>query len=280
MFASPADFPANPLEKPGYTLEFHDEFDGPTVDTRRWVPYYLPQWSSRARSMPNYAFENGSLVLQIRQDQQPWCPEFDGVVRVSSIQTGLFAGPAGSPIGQHRFNPACIVREAQENVRAYTPQYGYFETRVRGPNTSANMAALWMIGYEDQPERSGEIALFELAGVYAGPARSTVRYGVHPWGDPALTDEFYADDFGIDTTRFHIYALEWTPDHLDFFIDNVKVRTIHQSPRYSMQFMLGLYELPIEGIWTGPYNPDDPYPKTFTIDYFRAYQPDSGCPQK
>src|SRR5687767_15640477 len=45
------------------------------------------------------------------------------------------------------------------NVQTYTPQYGYFELRARGVNTSANHAALWMIGYEDSPERSGEIAI-------------------------------------------------------------------------------------------------------------------------
>jgi hypothetical protein len=28
---SPGDFPANPLEKTGYTLEFNDEFDGENV---------------------------------------------------------------------------------------------------------------------------------------------------------------------------------------------------------------------------------------------------------
>lgn len=34
---SPVDFPANPLEKTGYILEFNDEFDGPSIDTDKWV---------------------------------------------------------------------------------------------------------------------------------------------------------------------------------------------------------------------------------------------------
>ena len=68
--------------------------------------------------------------MLITEDQQPWCPEYDGEVRVSSLQTGLFAGPVGSSVGQHRFNPAAVVREAQRNVRLYTPQYGRIELRV------------------------------------------------------------------------------------------------------------------------------------------------------
>jgi hypothetical protein len=273
---SPGDFPANPVEKPGYRLEFHDEFDGPALDISKWVPFYLPHWSSRAQSTPIYTFENGNLVLQITKDQPPWCPEFDGAVRCSSIQTGEFAGPIGSPWGQLRFSDACVVREAQTNVQKYTPQYGYFELRAKGLNTSANHAAWWMIGYEDVPTQSGEIAIFELVGSHTSPTSSGIRFGVHPWGDPALKEEFYEEFLPIDTTQYHIYGLEWTPTHVDFYVDNTRLKTIHQSPQYPMQFMLSIYEHPFEGAWTGRYDPTAPYPKKFMVDYFRAYQPVGG----
>lgn len=273
---SPGDFPANPLEKPGYILEFNDEFDGPSIDIQKWFPYYLPHWSSRAQSAPRYSFEDGHLILQITKDQEPWCPEFDGEVRCSSIQTGEFAGPLGTELGQLRFSPACVVREAQTNVQNYVPQYGYFELRAKGLTTSANHVTLWMIGYEDMPERSGEIAIFELLGAYTSSTSSEIRFGVHPWGDKNLKEEFYKESLNIDASRCHIYGLEWTPAYLDCYVDNVNIKTIHQSPNYPMQFMLGIYEHPFEGAWTGKYDPDSPYPKKFTIDYFRAYQPIGG----
>src|SRR5690349_17175815 len=128
----PKGFPPNPLEKPGYTLEINDEFESETLDSNLWLPFYLPHWSSRAQSTPNYTFEDSALVLQITKDQQPWCPEFDGEVRCSSIQTGTFSGDVGSKIGQLQFNDALTVREAQTNVQKYTPQYGYFELRAKG----------------------------------------------------------------------------------------------------------------------------------------------------
>jgi hypothetical protein len=273
---SPGDFPPNPLEKVGYTLQFHDEFEGPNLDTEKWFPFYLPHWSSREQTRPNYYFEDSNLVLLITKEQQPWCPEFDGEVRCSSIQTGEFAGPVGSKVGQLQFNSACVVREAQANVKTYTPQYGYFELRAKGVNTGANHVTLWMIGYEESPEESGEILVFELVGPQAGPTSSGIRYGIHPWGDPALKEEFYEEYLPIDATRYHLYGVEWTPAHVDFYVDNVKIRTIHQSPNYPMQFMLGIYEHPFEGAWTGPHDPNAPYPKRFTVDYFRAYQPDRG----
>src|SRR5262245_61278929 len=182
------DFPANPLDKPGYILEWNDEFEGSELDTHKWLPYYLPQWSSREQSVPRYTFRDGKLVLQITEDQQPWCPEFDGQVKASCIQTGLFAGPVGSKQGQLRFNSDLVVREAQTNVQLYTPQYGYFECRAKGLATMGNHVALWMIGYQDTPERSGEITMFEIFGKDVGATSAIVRYGIHPWGDANLVD--------------------------------------------------------------------------------------------
>lgn len=273
---SNGDFPPNPVEKPGYRLEFQDEFDGPDLDRSKWVPCYLPQWSSCEQSAAKYRFEDGCLLLEITRDQQAWCPEFDGPNRASVIQSGVFSGPVGSKIGQSRFSDKLVVREAQTNIQNYTPQFGYFEARVKGLATSASHVSLWMIGYEDLPERSAEICVFELLGREAGSGLSTVRYGVHRWYDPNMREEFYVENFALDSTRFHIYAVEWTPAHIDFFIDNTKIKTIAQSPQYPMQFMLGLFELPYADAWNGPYHPDDPYPKTFTVDYLRGYQPIEG----
>lgn len=273
---SPGDFPANPLQKTGYMLEFNDEFDGAIIDSNKWVPYYLPHWSSRSLSAPRYFFDESNLVLQITRDQPPWCPEFDGEIRCSSIQTGAFSGPVGSEVGQHKFNKRCIVREAQPNIQKYTPQYGYFEFRARGVNSKTNHVALWMIGYEDAPERSGEIAICEIMGAHVSKTKSRVGYGVHPWGDPNLNDEFYEEFLPIDATHYHLYGLEWTPTQIDFYLDNVKIRTIHQSPNYSMQFMLSIYERPFKDEGVGINDSSPPYPKRFIIDYFRAYQPNGG----
>lgn len=264
------DFPPNPLEKAGYRLEFHDEFDSGKLDTDKWIPYYLPQWSSREKSKPRYTFRDNQLVLQIEADQQPWCPEFNGEVIVSSLQTGLYAGQVGSQLGQHHFSDALIVRETQTTQRTYTPQYGYFEARVKALKMRGSLGTLWMIGFEEVPEESGEIAVFELFGDYIGSTESEVRYGVHPFDDPNLTDEFYKDIVPIDASHFHIYAVEWTPTHIDFYVDNVKRRTITQSPNYPLQLMLGTYELP------GDDTDRSTYPKQFIVDYVRVYQPISG----
>jgi hypothetical protein len=259
----------DPVSKAGYELAFEDTFDGDTLDQSRWLPYYLPQWSSREASAARYQLGDGVLRLRIEADQPPWCPEFDGQTRVSSLQTGVFAGPVGSMMGQSRFTPGLVVREAQPAARLYTPQYGLFELRAKAIDDPRCMVALWMIGYEDQPERSAEICICEIFGRDATADRAGVGMGLHPFGDPAIRDEFSVEELAIDARDFHVYAAEWTPEQVAFFVDDRLVKTVEQSPSYPMQFMLGIYEFPDDEPTSKPAHP---YPKEFVVDYFRGYR--------
>jgi hypothetical protein len=252
-----------------YELEFEDTFDAPALDGGRWFPYYLPQWSSRERSAARYEVGGGRLRLLIEDDQQPWCPELDGEVRVSSLQTGVFAGPVGSKVGQHRFSPEAVVREPQENVKLYTPHYGRIEMRARATDDPRCLSALWMIGYEDEPERSAEICICEIFGRDVGDAHAAVGMGVHPFGDPHITEEFAAEQVPIDAREFHVYAAEWSPEGVSFSVDGQHVKTVGQSPSYPMQLMLNLYEFPADPIDEPAAKP---YPKEFVVDYVRGYR--------
>ena len=218
----------DPVSKAGYQLEFEDTFDGDRLDEERWFPFHLPQWSSREASAARYELGDSCLRLLITRDQPPWCPEFDGQVRVSSLQTGVFAGPIGSAVGQHRFNSRAVVRQAQPNTRLYTPQYGLFELRAKAIDDPRNMIALWMIGYEDKPNRSAEICICEVFGRDVAAESVRVGMGVHPFGDPTINDEFSAETLPMDARDFHVYAAEWTPDHVAFFVDNQPVKTVQQ----------------------------------------------------
>jgi len=258
-----------PQSRAGYELAFEDAFDNDVLHETLWFPYHLPQWSSREASAARYDIGGGVLRLIIEADQEPWCPEFDGETRVSSLQTGVFAGPVGSTVGQHRFNSGLAVRQAQHNARLYTPQYGLFELRAKAIDDPRCMVALWMIGYEDEPGRSAEICICEIFGRDVKPGSVAVGMGVHPFGDPTIVDDFTAEVVAIDAREFHVYAAEWTPEYVAFFVDDQLVKTVQQSPGYPMQFMLGIYEFPDDGQSAAPTHS---YPKPFTIDYFRGYR--------
>jgi hypothetical protein len=129
--------PGYAVDNARYELDFEDTFDGDLLDERHWLPHHLPQWSSRADSAARYVHGGGVLRLRIAADQAPWCPELDGATRVSSLQTGVFAGPLGSNIGQHRFHPDAVVREAQPSQQLYTPSTACSSCGPRRPTTRA-----------------------------------------------------------------------------------------------------------------------------------------------
>ncbi|WP_199044478.1 family 16 glycosylhydrolase [Glycomyces salinus] len=256
--ASAAEMPPNPLEKPGWILDRHDEFDG-GLDPDLWITNYLesrtPAWRSEAR----YHFRNNALVLRIDDDQPTYYS--DNPMKVSSIQTG-------QRTGLHKDNR--FDHSIPTDMR-YTPRHGYFEIRAKSSARSGFHTAFWMIGRQDTWEQRGELDIMEHAGIHG---RSRFNYNLFPWSDPNLSNDTQSIGVGFDmTTEMHIYAVEWNSTQMKLYIDNQLRHTINQSLGYPAVFLLGAYE---NAGWTGDVDPDDPRPKEFVVDYFRAYKPGDG----
>ena len=224
-----------------------ETFNGPELDHHVWLPYNLPQWASRKESAARIAFGDGGLTLRIDPDQEPWNPELDPGIRVSSLQTGVFSGPIGSAIGQHHFRPGLTVREAQPRLALFTPTYGRFENRMAANPDPDMLTTLWMIGFEDKPERSGETCVVEAFGRDADATGSAVAHRDPPVWRPVAARRVRVVRVPIDIREMHDYAVEWLPDSVRWFVDDREVKRSRQSPAYPMQFMLGLYELPVAG---------------------------------
>jgi hypothetical protein len=265
----PTDVP-DILDRSGFELEFDEAFEGSALDERRWVAAYLPHWSTPDRTAARYSIADGRLRLRIEADQAPWCPELDGDLRVSSIQTAEFAGPVGSSIGGLRFSPDAVVRSPQVNRSLYAPRYGLVELRCRALDDPRLMVALWMIGLGDALEHSGEICVAEIFGRDVVRERARVGMGVHPFDDPSLVDDFVPVDVAIDVRELHTYSAAWWRDGVAWYVDDQLVRTVDESPAYPLQLMLSLYQFPTDG-------PDDrasrDYPKVFEVDWVRGYRP-------
>jgi hypothetical protein len=252
------------LPKP--KILFADEFEGPSLNLGNWYPYYLPHWSSQERSRASYRIQDSYLRLSIDEGQLPWCPEFDGDVKVSNLQTGQWSGPNGSVEGQHRFRPDLVVRKALPERRLFLPHYCRLEMRARARLNPWNLAALWLIGFEDAPDRSGEITLFEVFGHGVESDGVKIGRGIKKINDPNLVDEIDTGKLPIIVSDWHIYAMDWTAAGIDFLIDGKVVTTTRQSPAYPMQLMLNFYDLP------GDYDRTYPINGAFEIDYLRAWK--------
>ncbi|HEV7809276.1 MAG TPA: glycoside hydrolase family 16 protein, partial [Candidatus Limnocylindrales bacterium] len=128
-------------------------------------------------------------------------------------------------------------------------------------------------GFEDQPERSGEICIAEIFGRNIGDAVARVGMGIHPFGDPGLVDAFEEVPLALDPTTFHVYAAEWTPDEVAFYVDEALVKVVDQAPAYPMQIMLGLYQF---GERAGLASIPEAASRAFEIDWFRGHRPRVG----
>jgi Glycosyl hydrolases family 16 len=257
----------------GMRLSFKDDFDGPGLDAAVWFPHYLPAWSSRAATAATYDITDSCLRLVIPPTQGLWCAgDHVPPLRVSGIQSGNFSGPVGSSLGQQPYRPGLTVQEEQEPFWGWTPDRGYIELRARGVITPRSMVAFWMVGLEDEPERSAEICVAEIFGNTVEPGKSAeVGMGLHAFRDPAVREDFRAVRLPIDVAQFHTYAVDWTPDRAEFYVDDELVRTCPAPPSYPMQMMVAVFDFPD---WsTGA---DANAVPAFIVDSLRGY--DTGHP--
>lgn len=268
-----------PLEKEGYVLDWHDEFDGESLDPEKWLPQYLPHnTSSPEGCLTNYTMEDGVLKLTIDEDAVDYYSgqrdRTDGGFMASSIQTY-------EKTGLHMKD----VKTTVAPYNGYTTQYGYFEMRCKMPaGGGGGVAAWWLVGAEYDSKKNGlgskqngEIDVFET--FFIG---SNVFYPkVHAWDDPDLAEwgqesilEGEASDY---VENFHIYAMDWTPEGLTFYVDGKEIAHTKQSPQYDMCMILSLYTSHNELYWGGG-AASDVFPKVWEIDYIRVYKDENGYP--
>jgi hypothetical protein len=225
-------------------LSLTDDFDAPDLDTDVWIPHYLPQWSSRAESAATYEIAGSELRLTVPPEQGLWCPGDHDPLKVSGVQSGVFSGPVGTTIGQQPVHEGALVREFQPTRWGWTPHYGRLEVRARMDLSPRSMAAVWMVGLEDEPERCGEICIFEVFGDALERGSAAVGMGVHPFRDPALTEEWDAPRVAIDVSEHHVYTADWQPGRVALLIDGEHVKTVNQAPGYPMQMMVAVFDFP------------------------------------
>ncbi len=225
---------------------FVDDFDGDALDRDVWLPHYLPVWSSRSTTAASHRVEGGALVLDVPHDHPVWCQgDHEPALRVSGLQTGNHSGPEGSTLGQQPFRDGQSVREEQPRFEGLLVGPGQMEVRCRMALTPTSMASLWLVGFEDVPERCGEICVFEIFGSALRPGSAEVGMGIHAFRDPGLTEDFAAPRHDLDVEDWHTYAVTWDDAEAVWDLDGQEVRRSAGPPAYPMQLMLAVFDFPV-----------------------------------
>lgn len=183
----PVAAPAPPTRK-GYTLTFHDEFDGDRLDTAVWDTGKgkLEEHILSTRWPENCAVENGLLRLLTKKENR----------NGREWTTGTMW------------------------TKTFRQKYGYFEARMRITKAAAINNAFWLV-----TSRKGDKPGFEIDITEAHHPRE-YTCNLHNWGATHWTKGFrkiVAFDLSAD---FHIYALEWNEKELIWYLDGVEMRRL------------------------------------------------------
>lgn len=242
--------------------DFEDDF-GDGVRTDRWVPHYLPHWTTPERSVARVARRPDGLALLIEEDQLDWRPE-DAPLRVSNLQTGTFSGPLGSHRGTHRHRPDGLeVRTPTPTQLLWAPSAGRVEVTVSASQDPGCMLAAWLVGTEHLSDRhSGELCLFEIDASAIG-ATTRARTGLKAHGDPALRTAMVELDLPFDATKPHTWTVIWGGGETIIGCDDVVVYQLGHAPDYPLFLLVDLFEI-------GP--PTGTYPKEAVVHRVRGWQ--------
>lgn len=238
----------------GWQLVWSDEFDYQGLpDKAKWgyeegfIRNHESQYYTRAR-VENGRVENGMLVIECRKEHfQP--KNHDAVEYTSASLT---------------------------TQRKFDWQYGRIEMRAKIPHGRGVWPAFWTLG-SDKSEvgwpRCGEIDVMEYVGKMTNDIYGTIHYfadGRHQSNGGKIVAENPSGDF-------HVYAVEWYTNRVDFYYDNTKYHTAlidkagegeenaFRKPHYLiLNFALG-------GDWGGPID-DSILPQKYLIDYVRVYK--------
>jgi beta-glucanase (GH16 family) len=155
-------------------------------------------------------------------------------------------------------------------------QYGRIEVSAKLPLGNGLWPAFWMLGENISKvgwPKSGEIDILE----YVTKEPQIVFTSLH-------TEDSHGNTINTKKTKiegieegFHIYAIDWTSDKIDFFVDGTLVYNFQPIDKnentwpFDQPFYL-IVNLAIGGNMGGTTVDDSVLPQKFVIDYIKVYQ--------
>jgi len=244
----------------GWKMVWHDEFDGKRVDPGKWnilireyskhneLQYYVPD---------EVYIEKGLLRLRSR---------------VRSY-------------GSQKYTSGRLDTRGK-----FAAVYGRFEIRAKLPAGKGLWPAHWLYpqnrdwGMEQLMSRAiadgqerlipeerpwySEIDIMEYLGHEPNVLYGTLHYYTFDGQKKTSSGTWRGDvDYSKD---FHLYALEWEPDSIRWFVDDHLIHATVEGIPHSPHYLI--LNTAIGGSWPG--NPDSTtvFPQFHDIDYVRVYQ--------
>ncbi|MBO6537498.1 MAG: glycoside hydrolase family 16 protein [Balneolaceae bacterium] len=245
------------------TLVWSDEFDTEgSIDTTKWLfdigtgveIFGTPGWGNNELQYytdrpENIKVENGLLEITARKEN------FNGSGYTSAkiLTRGLFERT-----------------------------YGRYEARILLPFGQGIWPAFWLLGDDSNGSviwpQIGEIDIME----YRGQQPTIIHGSVHGPGysaGQAVTDEYSLRSGRFDS-EFHVFAIEWGPDFIRYFVDDelyneITPADVNGEWVFNDNVFYIILNVAVGGSFVGSPNSSTPFPQAMYVDYVRVYAHDN-----
>jgi beta-glucanase (GH16 family) len=233
----------------GPEIVWADEFEDPAIDRTSW------------------SFEVGPTfeTLHYYTDRAANAKIVDGKLQIIALKESY-----------QGFNYTSALLKTQN---AYYWRYGRIEARIKLPRTTGFVPAFWMLsqdGLYGWWPWCGEIDIMEH------PTNQDKIFGTcHTYKYSYFTGTMNPAGGSIQVpdseTEFHVYKVQWTPEKIDFYVDDQNYFTFNneyagfEAWPFDQPFYL-ILGMGVGGGWVG--NPDATtvFPGVMEVDYVRVFQ--------
>jgi beta-glucanase (GH16 family) len=247
-----------------YKLSWNDDFngaDGSSPDASKWTydtgvggngwgNNELETYTNRTK---NAQIQGGNLV--ITAVKETYADPSDGVTR--------------------NYTSARLKTQG-----LFSQAYGRFEARIKIPAGQGMWPAFWMLGNNITSvgwPKCGEVDIMENIGKEPG----TVHGSLHGPSTVGQTSDATAS-FSLPAAQkfaddFHLYAAEWEPGTIRFYVDSTLYATFNSSQWpaggtwvFDHPFFI-ILNVAVGGSWPGSPDNSTVFPQQMLVDYVRVY---------
>lgn len=254
----------------------------------------------------NYAFKTCLAVVFIlmfsggqKAPELYWSEEFEGTELNTDIWNYQLGD--GCPVlcgwgndeaqeytkKNHRLEDGKLIITARKEESGYTStrittsgkmefKYGRLEARAKLPQGYGIWPAIWLLGSNIEEvgwPGCGEIDVLEYLGREPGHIFTSLHTS-DSYGNTVNTQKTKIE--GIED-GFHLFAMDWDPDQIRFFVDGEMVYRFNPEERteaiwpFDQPFYL-ILNMAIGGNFGGPEIDETIFPQEFIIDYIRIFK--------
>ncbi len=243
-----------------WVLVWSDEFNSPNgsaVDPAKWVlETGADKWGNQELEYytdrpQNSHVEDGNLVIEARAEK--------------------YKGDSGAT----KDYTSARMKTAGKFSRAY----GRFEARIKIPFGQGLWPAFWMLGDDIDKvgwPACGEIDIMENIGKEPSMNHGSIHGPGYVGGDGIEANTSLAGGKKL-SDDFHIYAAEWEPDVVRFYLDDQLYATqtrdsLKQGQKWAFDhpFFL-ILNVAVGGDWPGNPDASTVFPQRMFVDYVRVY---------